>query len=61
MVDLGTNCPFCGFLQVHIPMLEVCSRFDHSKFGSFVGSIKVGSVRSKFGKDEVQTHGSYNS
>ena len=31
------------------------SKFNHSKFGSFVGSIKVGSVRSKFGKDEVQT------
>ena len=36
-------------------MFEVCSKFDHSKFGSFVGSIKVGSVRSKFGNDEVQT------
>ena len=38
-----------------IPMFEVRSKFDHSKFGSFVGSIKVGSVCSKFGKDEVQT------
>ena len=36
-------------------MFEVCSKFENSKFGSFVGSIKVGLVRSKFGKDEVQT------
>ena len=36
-------------------MFDVRSKFAHSKFGSFVGLIKVGSVRSKFGKDEVQT------
>ena len=47
MVHLGL---FTG-----IPMFEVGSKFDDSKFGSFAGSIKVGSVRSKFGKDEVQT------
>ena len=38
-----------------IPMFKIRLKFDLSKFSWFVGSIKVGSVRSKFGKDEVQT------
>ena len=48
-------CPAILGLFTGIPMFEVRSKLDHSKFGSFVGSIKLGSVRSKFGKDEVQT------
>ena len=36
MVHLGL---FTG-----IPMFEVRSKFDQSKFGSIIGSIKVGSV-----------------
>ena len=56
MLDWGEKCQFWGFLQVFIcSNFEVRSKFDHSKFGSFVDSIKVGSVRSKFGKDEFQS------
>ena len=49
MVDLGKNLSILG-LFTGIPMFEVGSKFHHSKLSSFVGS-----VCSKFSKDEVQT------
>ena len=53
-MDLGKKLSIFALLT-GIPMFEVRSKLDHLKFGSLVGSIKVGSVRSKFGKDKVQT------
>ena len=55
MVDFGEKKMSILGLFTGIPMFEVRSKCDHSEFGWFVGLIKVGSVRSKFGKDEVQT------